>query len=119
MNNKYHVIKFQAPFERLKQYVISPDVRLYKAILLQAIIDSTNVSNNKCLKKLEIAAKNWIFKDNNDFIKICNLSNMQHCYIRKLTKKLININANYSRYQTPKKFEQKVSKYIDKLCKRK
>jgi len=36
----YGVIKFQAPFERLKEYDYSPEVRLYKAILTQAIIDA-------------------------------------------------------------------------------
>jgi hypothetical protein len=34
----YHVMKFQAPFERLKEYNSSPEIILYKAIITQAII---------------------------------------------------------------------------------
>ena len=37
--NKYNVVKFQAPFERMKDYNLNPEVRLYKSIILQAIIE--------------------------------------------------------------------------------
>jgi hypothetical protein len=54
----YHVMKFQAPFERLKEYNSSPEIILYKAIITQAIIDATNISNAPRAKTLETDAKN-------------------------------------------------------------
>ena len=42
----YNVIKFQAPFERLKQYNASSEIILYKAIITQAIIDATYTNYN-------------------------------------------------------------------------
>lgn len=59
--SKYSVIKFQAPFERLKEYDLAPEVRLHKAIITQAIIDVSNNSDSPSSKKIEIEAKNWLF----------------------------------------------------------
>ncbi len=50
----YHVMKFQAPFERLKEYSPSPEIILYKAIITQAIIDATNISDEHRAKILEL-----------------------------------------------------------------
>jgi hypothetical protein len=44
VNISSNVIKFPSPFERLKSYTNSPDVMLRKAIITQAIIDATNIS---------------------------------------------------------------------------
>lgn len=46
----YNVIKFQAPFERLKYYNSSPEVSLYKSIITQAIIDATNILDTAIAK---------------------------------------------------------------------
>ena len=50
-------IKFQSPFERLKLFQSSCDVALRKAIITQAIIDASNISDNRYAVKLEKEAK--------------------------------------------------------------
>ena len=88
----YGVIKFQAPFERLKEYDTSPERRLYKAILMQAIIDSSNTSNDRVPKKLELEAKNWIFGNSKYFREVCDKADMNPEYIMKIAKKAIKVN---------------------------
>ncbi|MDA9163410.1 hypothetical protein N9N97_00825 [Rickettsiaceae bacterium] len=89
----YGVIKFQAPFERLKEYDYSPEVRLHKAILAQAIIDSTNVTSGREAKKHEIEAKNWIFGNSDCFRDICCVADMDPGFVIKVAREAIKLNA--------------------------
>lgn len=73
----YHVMKFQAPFERLKEYNSSPEIILYKAIITQAIIDATNISDAPRAKTLETDAKKWIFSNSDYFQKICYIAGIE------------------------------------------
>ncbi len=66
-----HVIKLQAPFERLKGYSDCPDVSLRRAVILQAIIDSTNMSQSRSAVRAAKEAKEWLFSDDPYFTKIC------------------------------------------------
>ena len=54
---KPSVIKLTTPFECLKFHNPLPDIALRLAIIMQAIIDSTNTSPKKEAKKAEDAAK--------------------------------------------------------------
>ncbi len=89
----YGVIKFQAPFERLKEYDYSGEVRLNKAILTQAIIDSTNITSGREAKKHEIEAKSWIFGNSDYFRDVCYMANMEPSFVMKVTKEAIKLNA--------------------------
>lgn len=89
----YGVIKFQAPFERLKEYDYSPEVRLYKAILTQAMIDASNVSDSPEAKKNEIEAKTWIFGNSSYFQEICYNAEISPSFMIKITKEAIKLNA--------------------------
>ena len=88
----YSVLKFQAPFERLKDYISSPEVRLYKSILTQAIIDATNTSSSPQARAIERSAKNWIFGNGEDFQTVSYLANSEPTFIIKLTKEAIKLN---------------------------
>lgn len=92
----YGVIKFQAPFERLKDYDYSAEVRLNKAILMQALIDASNTSREKEAKKLEIDAKKWIFGNSERFHEICNGANIEPSFMRTVTKEVIKLNLSKS-----------------------
>lgn len=86
-----NVIKFQAPFEKLKLYHTSPDINLRRSIILQAIIDSTNTDENKEAKKFEEEAKNWIFHDqNSSFKRICLEAGIEADFIRNIARELIS-----------------------------
>jgi len=86
-----NVIKFQAPFERLKLFDTSPDISLRKAIITQAIIDATNISDNPTAKKLELEAKAWIFGCGDYFRNICIEAGMEPSLVIKLTKQVIKL----------------------------
>ncbi len=88
----YGVIKFQAPFERLKEYDYSPEVRLYKAILTQTIIDASNITETKIAKKLEIEAKIWIFGNSQYFQEVCHKGEIEPGFVIKIAKEAIKLN---------------------------
>ena len=93
-----NVIKFQAPFERLKTYNISPEVNLHKAIVLQAIIDASSVNESGAQYKLKQNAYKWIFEDiknlNSNFNTTVYRANLEPDYIRKIAKEIINLQKN-------------------------
>jgi hypothetical protein len=89
----YGVIKFQAPFERLKEYDYSAEVRLYKAILTQALIDASNTSSSPEAKKHELEAKNWIFGNSNYFKEVCYNAEISPDFMRQITKEAIRLNS--------------------------
>lgn len=85
-------MKFQAPFERLKEYSASPEITLCKAIITQAIIDATNISDLPRAKLIENDAKKWIFGNDEYFQKICDISGMEPSFVIKITKEAIRLN---------------------------
>ena len=89
----YSVLKFQAPFERLKEYSSSPEVVLHKAIITQAIIDATNISDLPKAKFLGQEAKKWIFSNGEYFQKICNIAEIEPGFVIKITKEAINLHS--------------------------
>lgn len=90
-----NVIKFQAPFERLKEQSELPgEVALRRAIILQAIIDATNVGKNTNAQKLEKEAKEWIFEDNQNFRQICLEASMEPNHVRQIARDIIAIHHN-------------------------
>jgi hypothetical protein len=91
--NKYNVVKFQAPFERMKDYNLNPEVRLYKSIIIQAIIDASNISEDSCAKKIELDAKAWLFGESKDFQEACFRADFEPCYVIKIAKKIIRLNC--------------------------
>lgn len=92
----YGVIKFQAPFERLKEYDLLPEVRLYKAITTQAIIDLSNISERKEAKKHEIDAKMWVFGNSDHFKEVCHDAEIESWFVISIAKEAIKLNAKKS-----------------------
>jgi len=90
--SKYSVIKFQAPFERLKEYDLMPETRLYKAIITQAIIDVSNNSNSTENKKYEMEAKNWLFGNSFHFRDVCNKAELDPKSVVQMAKDAIKMN---------------------------
>lgn len=89
----YGVIKFQSPFEKLKKYPCSNEVKLYKATILQAVIDASNISSSVISRKNEIEAKHWIFGNGAHFQEICYLADMEPSFIIKITRYVIKHQA--------------------------
>jgi len=90
MKNKKGVIKIQAPFEKIKENTRDPIERLYRAIIMQMIIDASNKSLKKELIKNEKTAKRWLFQKNEYFDWACDNAKLNKNYVRKIAKKIIN-----------------------------
>ena len=89
-----NVIRFKAPFERLKEYDFTPEVRLFKAIITQAIIDVSNISNTLSSKKIELEAKNWLFGDSLHFRDVCNKAELAPEKVVEIARSAIEMNSN-------------------------
>ena len=98
-DNIANVIKFQAPFERLKSYTASPDIALRKAIITQAIIDATNISEVPIAKKFEQEAKAWIFGGGESFKSTCLEGGIEPTFVVKVTKEIIKLHKRQSRFR--------------------
>jgi hypothetical protein len=99
----YNVIKFQAPFERLKLYQTSPEISLLKSIITQAIIDSTNNSDMREAKKLAMEARDWIFGDSEDFKMICIEAGLEPSFVVKIAKETIKLHNDRNQFVLLKK----------------
>ncbi len=99
VNISSNVIKFPSPFERLKSYTNSPDVMLRKAIITQAIIDATNISEFRAAKKLEQEAKSWIFGGGESFKTTCMEGEIEPSFVVKVTKEIIKLHKSKSSFR--------------------
>ena len=88
------VIKFQAPFEKIKELQCKDEAKLYKSIILQAMIDASNNSDSMAAKKLEKNAKNWIFNDSDWFFEVCEKAELEVDFVRKIAKQVIRSNQS-------------------------
>lgn len=88
------VIKFQAPFEKMKEFNFSPEVKLFKSIILQAIIDASNTSSTRKARKIELEAKNWLFGKSEYFKDVCYRANSTPDEVAKTAKAVIELNRN-------------------------
>ena len=89
------VIKFQAPFERMREYDFASEVRLHKAIILQAIIDASNNSRLSRARKIELEAKHWLFGNSSDFYNTCYYADTSPAHVIRTAQKVIRLNNNY------------------------
>ena len=105
MKNKKNVIKLQSPFERIKLYNKSPDVALYKAVIMQMIIDASNVSKDVRASRYEKRAKAWLFLPNEDFRVVCGMAGMNPHFVIKIARSMIN--SHYRKINSSRKIHVK------------
>ncbi len=65
---------------------------LWRAVILQSIIDILNNSSRTENKIAKIEAKQWVFKDNDDFFEVCNLAGYNAKYVRKKIMEIMRQN---------------------------
>lgn len=90
MKNKKGAIKLQSPFEKIKQNTKEPVERLYRAVIMQMIIDASNQSDKRELVKNEKEAKDWIFEENEFFDWACSSAGIEKSLVRKIAKQIID-----------------------------
>ena len=94
MTNKKKVIKIQCPFERIKKHNTNPETALYKAAIMQLIIDASNTSKDPRACRNERRAKEWLFSGCEDFYFTCAMASMEPKIVINLAKELIGIHKN-------------------------
>jgi hypothetical protein len=89
MVNNTKVIKIQCPFERIKKYNATPESALYKAVIMQMIIDASNISQDPKACRNEKRAKAWLFTNNEDFSVVCTMAGIEKQVVTTFAKALI------------------------------
>lgn len=84
-----NLMKLQAPFDRLLSYDIDPHIALRKAIILQAIIDSTSVAVDRKAMKAKKEARDWILGNDDYFQEICFEGDLDSQEMIALTREMI------------------------------
>lgn len=92
MKNNKGVVRLQAPFEKIKQNTKDPVERLYRAVIMQMIIDASNNSDSKMLIQREKDAKKWLFDDNSNMDWSCKMANIDKNLVRQIARKIIDKN---------------------------
>ena len=93
MANNTKVIKIQCPFERIKKYNSTPEAAVYKAVIMQMIIDASNVSKDPKACRNEKKAKAWLFTSNDDFRAICAMAGIDSQVVVTFAKALIAMHS--------------------------
>lgn len=88
------VIKLQAPFERLISSCGCSEISLKRAVILQAMIDASNVSKNKTSVKIEQEAKNWLKETNENFRCTCEDADLNPAFVLKIAQKMMDAQVN-------------------------
>ena len=97
MMNKTKVIKIQCPFERIKKYNSTPEAALYKAVIMQMIIDASNLSTDSKACRNAKKAKVWLFTSNDDFRAVCAMAGINPRVVITFAKTLIAIHCEKAR----------------------
>ncbi|NRB10797.1 MAG: hypothetical protein HRU35_04190 [Rickettsiaceae bacterium] len=89
--HRYNVLKFYSPFEKLKEN--SPkESWLFRAIILQAIIDISTISSDREFLKIQRKARSWFFDKSNYFKFVCFNADLHPDYVIKLARHAVRIN---------------------------
>lgn len=102
----YNVLKFQAPFDRIKEYNSCPTVCLNKAVIIQALTDASSFSSkSNTASKIANKAKNWALnKENEDhFRDVCERAELDYTLVRQIIKQGIALSLHKH-----KSLEQKI-----------
>ena len=91
MTNNKKVIKIQCPFERIKKYNTNPEAGLYKAVIMQMIIDASNISGDPKACRNGKRAKAWLFAGGDDFETICAMAGIETNVVQIFARALIAI----------------------------
>jgi hypothetical protein len=90
----FSVIKPQAPFERLKVANDSAEIALCRAVILQAIVDASNTSNNSASKQFATEALDWLFVNNENFHEVCTSAGLEVDFVRIVASRMIKLHKS-------------------------
>ncbi len=62
---------------------------LWRAVILQAVIDACSRSKKKVNKIERKKAQSWLLDMSDDFISVCNMANYNPHYVRRKAKEIM------------------------------
>jgi hypothetical protein len=89
---------------------------LWRAVILQTIIDILNNSSRTENKIAKIEAKQWVFYDNDDFKQVCNLAGYNIKYVRKKIMEIMRQNLISKIVINKIHREEKFSSFVNDNC---
>lgn len=66
-----------------------PEIALWRAVILQAVLDASTRSKKPEMKRIKAKAIEWIDSSNPDFLQVCEFANYSHEYVLKKAKHAI------------------------------
>ena len=65
------------------QHYLQPIQRLWKAVLMQQIMDIKSISNKQEASSYRKDAHSWLYHNRNDFDMVCDLMDLNPGYVRE------------------------------------
>jgi hypothetical protein len=103
----YNVLKFQAPFERLKEYSNFAEVNLFKSVIVQAITDISNISEKPKNKAIRQEVIDWISGGSDYFQMACDFAGIEPAVVIKLAYEAMELSRKKAEFKKVD-FDQKI-----------
>ena len=91
-NNNQKTISVTSFNDYINKIDFVPETRLWKAVIINAIIDALKKNNNKYNKINKHQALNWLLQDNYNYHYVCELAGISSNKFRRKIKKIISAN---------------------------
>lgn len=78
---------------------------LWRAVIMQALIDAGNNFKRPEYKSYKAHAISWLSGGSDDFLEVCSLADLEPDYVKKMAKEAISRSCKW-RKDKPKKFKQ-------------
>lgn len=86
------MFKAEKPIETLLKLEKNPEFRVYYAIILQAVLDASNLSFDNIRHEEILEAREWLFNKSSNFEHDCQIINLNPDYVRGLVKEILLYN---------------------------
>lgn len=73
---------------------VSQNISLWKAVILQSLIDLASNSKKKIAQSYRFKALKWFSPDNKDFLRVCSLADLDPMYVLDKVK-AIKLSSKY------------------------
>jgi hypothetical protein len=62
---------------------------LWRAVIMQALVDATTNYKKRDYKYIKAQARSWLAGNSDDFYEVCELANYEPSYLKKMIKKVL------------------------------
>jgi hypothetical protein len=92
-NIKKDIEELQLNVETIKPtFHITSEIRVWRAVILQALIDIATLSDSARYRRHKKRAQSWLLDPNDGFNMVCSLAGFDPLYVQNKAIKIINRN---------------------------